>query len=145
MRCHSLPSTVAIKRRQKRVYGEKFLFLVHSIHVSGWSTALGSSGIVTPPRSMMALKVSVHECEVSCFDFNCLKPIVRTVFSSASPNSIPAVQASAASSSCRAHPKKIINSSVTLHVSAVTFTYYHLQNLVGVKNKSACRTIPDPF
>ena len=23
--CHSLPSTVAVKRRQKRVYGEKFL------------------------------------------------------------------------------------------------------------------------
>ena len=140
MRCHSLPSTVAIKRRQKRVYGEKFLLLVHSIHVgSGWS-----AGIITP-RSMV-LKVSVHECEVSKFNyFNCLKPIVRTISSSASPNSIPAVQASAASSSCRAHPKKIINSSVMLHVSAVTFAYYHLQNLVGVKNKSAWRTIPDPF
>ena len=72
MRCHSLPSTVAIKRRQKRVYGEKFLLLVHLIHVgSGWS-----AGIVTPPRSMV-LKVSVHECEVSKFSyFNCLKPIV---------------------------------------------------------------------
>ena len=49
MRCHSLPSTVAVKRRQKRVYGEKFLLLVHSIHVgSGWS-----AGIVTPPRSTL--------------------------------------------------------------------------------------------
>ena len=51
----------------------------------------------------------------TCFDFNCLKPIVRIVSSSASPNSIPAVSAGAASTSCRPHPKKIINSSVTLH------------------------------
>ena len=29
------------------------------------------------------------------------------------------------------------NSSVTLHVLVVMLTYYHLQNLVGVKNKSA--------
>ena len=67
MRCHSLPSTVVVKRRQKRVYGEKFLLLVHSIHVgSGWSAAR-SAGIVTP-RSMV-LKVSVHECEVSKFSY----------------------------------------------------------------------------
>ena len=85
VRCHSLPSTIVVKRRQKRVYGEKFLFLVHSIHIgSGWSARQEA--------------------------WYCLKPIVQTVSSSASPNSIPAVQASADSSSCRAHPKKIINS-----------------------------------
>ena len=71
----------------------------------------------------------------TCFDFNGSKPIARTVSSSASSNSILRCKALGA----------ISNSSVTLHDSVVTFTYYHLQNLVGVKNNLTKRTIPHPF
>ena len=68
MRCHSLPSTVAVKRRQKRVYGEKFLLLVHSIHVgSGWS-----AGIVTP-RSMGLQKTRNKSISFLCV-FHYSKP-----------------------------------------------------------------------
>ena len=108
---------------------------VHLIRVGSISKL--SAGCIVTPRSMHGITSLESRSILSakypnlatCFDFSCLKPIVLTVSSSASPNSISAVPASAASSSYRPHPKKIINSSVT-------FTYYHLrcQERVGLAN-----------